>query len=189
MKIKYSFFLLIISISCKPGHDEIYKFDPRNLVENEIKLSEIADEISYIPLDNIYPLGPIHSNFTFLENSIYFSVTYTGILEFSRNGKFIRKIGKIGRGPGEYTSYIHFSVDEEKGLIYVLDIHSKSSPIKVYSGAGYFQKGISLSESENSINTFEYYNSKFIVFNSLSYGDSKYNWIISDTLGNIIPFF
>lgn len=106
------------------------KFDPRNLVENEIKLSEIAYEISYIPLDNIYPLGPIHNNFIFLENSIYFTVSYTGILEFSRNGKFIRKIGNIGRGPGEYSSYIHFGVDEEKGLIYVLDVRSKSSPIK-----------------------------------------------------------
>lgn len=62
----------------------------------------------------------------------------------------------------------------------------KVAQLKVYSGAGDFQKGISLSESENNIKTFEYYNSKFIVFNSLSYGDSKYNWIVFDTLGNII---
>jgi hypothetical protein len=41
---------------------------------------------------------------------------------FDMNGRFIRKIDRLGRGPGEYTNIIrHFEVDEEKHHIIVFD--------------------------------------------------------------------
>ena len=33
------------------------------------------------------------------------------IYRFSRSGKFLNKIGSIGKGPGEYTTYSTFLVD------------------------------------------------------------------------------
>ena len=98
MKSIYLLFLLL-SFSCESPNIGLIEFDPRILKENKILLSEIADEILYIPLDNPFPLETIHPNFVFLENSILFTVTNSGILEFGRDGKFIRKIGSIGR-PG-----------------------------------------------------------------------------------------
>lgn len=186
MKIKLFLIFFILTTSCKSQKKDLIEFDPTTLYGNKITLAEIADDLTYIPLDNSIPMGLIHNNYKFVNNSIFFSVTFTGILEFSRDGKFIRKIGSIGRGPGEYTYYKHFSVDEEKGLIYVLDYVNKRNSMKVYSGTGDFLKGISLSECGDNINTFEYFNSKLFVFKSLSFGDSKYNWIICDTSGNII---
>lgn len=74
----------IFVMSCEPKKKDIVEFDPRVLEENGISLSEIADDINYIPLDNIFPLGLIHNNFTIIDNSIYFSSLNIGILEYSR---------------------------------------------------------------------------------------------------------
>ena len=46
------------------------------------------------------------------------------LLIFDMNGRFIRKIGSIGQGPGEYRDPDDFTVDKEGNVIYVLDSHS-----------------------------------------------------------------
>jgi hypothetical protein len=178
--------IIIFLSSCNSQNDELFKFDPRNLEENNISLSQIADSISYIPFDNSFLMGQVHTNFQFTGNSIYFSVTYEGIFEFGRDGKFIRKIGSIGRGPGEYITYINFSVDNKRGLIYVLDNLNKSSPIKVYSKEGKFVKSIPLPEYIDNIGTSELFSSKLVIFYNMPFKNSKYNWIVFDTLGKVI---
>jgi hypothetical protein len=40
---------------------------------------------------------------------------------FDKNGKFLRQIGKAGRGPGEYIQVIDFCIDPERREIYLLD--------------------------------------------------------------------
>ena len=40
---------------------------------------------------------------------------------FDFDGKFIRKIGGIGRGPGEYTRISDFTIDRANKILYVLD--------------------------------------------------------------------
>jgi hypothetical protein len=40
---------------------------------------------------------------------------------FSKNGEFIRRIGKLGRGPGEYTSPSTFTINDKRKEIYILD--------------------------------------------------------------------
>ena len=42
------------------------------------------------------------------------------IYRFSRSGKFLNKIGSIGQGPGEYTTYSTFLVDEDKKEVYII---------------------------------------------------------------------
>ncbi len=186
METKIFLFLLLLCLPCRSQDNNLYVFDPRTLDENKILLSEIADDIAYIPLDNSFPLGEIHDNFRFTKNSIYFSVTYSGIFEFNRDGKFIRKIGSIGRGPGEYTFYSDFTIDNNKGIVYVLDNVNRKSPIKVYSRTGYFLKSISVPEYCENIQTIEFYNSKIFAFNWQMLLDTKYNWVVFDTLGNLI---
>jgi hypothetical protein len=40
---------------------------------------------------------------------------------FDKNGKFLRQIGRVGRGPGEYLQVVDFCIDTERREIYLLD--------------------------------------------------------------------
>lgn len=181
MKINY-FLLVFLLFSCKPHQNTLYEFDPRTLKENKITLSEIADDIIYIPLDNRMPMGSIYYPKYFVNNSIYLSTMNSGILVFDRRGKLIRKIGAMGRGPGEYTYCYYFTVDDKNETVYVLD----SKIIKVYSKSGTFLRSISLNENGTSFDAIEYSNSKLFLSNSIQYEDTQYEWIVLDTLGNLI---
>lgn len=99
LKSKYLFFFFIDIFM---PDNTLYEFNPTTLVENKITLSEITDDITNIPPDNSFPTGMIYK-YELTYNSINLSVKDTGILTFDRNGKFLRKIENIGRGPGEYT--------------------------------------------------------------------------------------
>jgi hypothetical protein len=182
MKTKYLLILIILSISCKPENKGLFEFDPRSLEENEITLSKITDEITYIPLDNSFPIGQIYKKIKFINNSIYLSAKGNGILAFDREGKFVRKIGSIGRGPGEYAYYYDITVDDKKETIYNMD----QSNIKVYSKTGDFLRSIRLKEYGDNIDSFEIYNSKLFIFFLLQVDNAKYECIILDTLGNLM---
>jgi hypothetical protein len=183
MKTKYLLILIILSISCKPENKWLFEFDPTSLTENKITLTRIADDINYIPLDNSIPLGLIYDKIIFINNSIYLSVKDIGILAFNKEGKTLRKIGSIGRGPGEYIYNFSFTVDEKTETVYVLD---RGNIIKVYSRTGCFQRSISLQEYGDIIHAIESYNSKLFLSYRLAGDNAKYEWIILDTLGNLI---
>jgi hypothetical protein len=177
-----SFVSFLSLLSCKSPDNSLYQFDPRNLIENEIRLSEIADDIKYIPLDNIYPLGLIHDNIEFINNSIYLSEKDIGILVFDKTGKIIRKIGSKGRGPGEYLYTFDFTVDEKTETIYVWD----NNIIKVFSKSGKFERSFSLKEYGDFIYPVILLNSSLFAFFSVQFGNAEYKWITVDSLGNII---
>ena len=44
-----------------------------------------------------------------------------GLFVFDMEGRFIRKIGSLGNGPGEYAVIKDFTLDTENGVIYLLD--------------------------------------------------------------------
>jgi hypothetical protein len=182
MKSKYLILSFFLAISCKSPDNGLYQFDPRTLKENRITLSEIADDITYIPLDNSFPISLIYNPRYFINNSIYLSTSNTGIMEFDRKGKFLRKIGNIGRGPGEYVNYSQFTVDDKSETVYVLD----AGIIKVYSKTGNFLRSISLKEFGEGVDAVEFYNSKLFVSYPLQFAGIKYDWIILDTLGNLV---
>ena len=45
------------------------------------------------------------------------------LIAFSREGKFIRRIGGLGRGSGEFSTIEDFTVDPVNRLIYIMDRH------------------------------------------------------------------
>jgi hypothetical protein len=175
-------FLVLLIISCDKKDYKLYEFDPRNLVENKISLEDIADSIIYIPLDNSYPLGLIYE-FYLTNNYIYLTAKDIGVLVFNRKGKFVRKIGAVGRGPGEYTRFTKFTIDDKNGTVYVQD---SGNNIMVYSRNGSFIRSLSIQEYGGNIDLVRFFNSKLFVFNYLPFGDAKYNWIILDTLGHLL---
>jgi hypothetical protein len=79
--------------------------------EDTLKASYFADTVIYIPLEttkesfieSIYQL--------WMNDSVILINNWGGgLLMFKQNGKFIKQIGKKGRGPGEYGSIYHFDV-------------------------------------------------------------------------------
>jgi hypothetical protein len=183
MKSKHLFFLLFLAFSCKSPDNKLYEFDPRTLKGNEITLSEIADDITYIPLDNIHPLSRI-LNIIFTKDEIYLNSRNIGILAFDREGKFISKIGSIGRGPGEYRIYLHFCIDEKSGRVY--NHADQTGLIQVFSGTGQFIRSFSVKEYGTGIQNIVFLNSRLFVQCAVNYANANFEWIIYDTLGNII---
>jgi len=179
MKFELVTVIVIIAISCKHQNTGLYEFDPRSLDENKITLAEIADDITYISLDNSYPLSLIYKYY-FINNSIYLSAKDVGILRSDRDGRISKKIGAIGRGPGEYLYPMKFVVDYNQETVYVNDIGNK---LYAYSKNGNFLRTISFNEYSGNIDQIHFYNSKLFLFNFLQFGDTKYNWIVIDTLG------
>lgn len=82
----------------------------------ELRLSEIADTVEMIPLEQVYDsdiaqverIIPYKGHYYIL-NTIGFS--NGSILVFDKNGNFVRKIDKRGGGPGEYADVQDIAVD------------------------------------------------------------------------------
>jgi hypothetical protein len=191
MNNNFLLFLILGVLSCSPSDDNLYEFDPRNLSEYKITLSDLADDITYIPLENSFPIGSFYSYRTTF-NTIFVSAKDLGILEFNRNGKFIRNIGDIGRGPGEYRYFMNFAVDPLTNSVYILD----NNIIKTYSGRGQFGRTIPLQEYDWRSDNIEFFHNKLIVTENIYNGNAKYSWLILDTTGillkrkdNSIPAF
>ena len=183
MKSKHLFFLFILSFSCKSPDNKLYEFYPRSLEENKMTLAKIADDIDYIPLDNSFPIGVIYENIEFINNSVYLSARDIGILVFDKEGKILRKIGSVGRGPGEYVVNFLFTVDQKTETVYVWD---SDNIIKAYSKTGKYIRSFSPKEYGTIIAAVESFDSKLFVAYYINYDDVKYDWIFLDTLGKII---
>jgi hypothetical protein len=193
---KYTCLILLtfLLLSCDSGNKSPLTIDPRKINGRSITLSDIADDIVYVPLDNIIPF----TNFKYVitPDYLYVSAKGNGILKFDRKGKLIKKIGSEGRGPGEYLYGIHFTVDERTGNVYVLD----PKKVKVYSPSGIFLRDILYERYMKSYamaGGLENYNSLLFLPDFIMRGNSKFNWIFLDTLGNLVskkdnsvpPFF
>lgn len=186
--LKYSLIIciLLFLVSCKPKDRDLFVFSPALIQENEITLSQLADEITYIPLDDSILMAGINSNYNpkFVNNHMYLCDSNHGILIFNRDGSFLRKVGSKGRGPGEYLFGSEFAVDNITGSVYLSDL---SNLIKVYSRNGDYQRSFSLKEYGGSIDALTMFNDRLFVTFNLQFGDDfKYEWVFLDTLGNIV---
>ncbi|MCG8309682.1 MAG: 6-bladed beta-propeller, partial [Cytophagales bacterium] len=76
--------------------------------ENMLTTSEFADTVLYIPLEtNSQSLFKKISQIQLINDNILISSTHR-LLLFTKKGKFIRQIGKKGKGPGEYLLIFDF---------------------------------------------------------------------------------
>jgi hypothetical protein len=89
--------------------------------KNSIKLSQIASKVEYIQLEtNGNCLINSNAKYYFSDNFIFVS-NWDHILKFTSDGKFLKKIGNPGRGPGEINSISILSCIPEKRLIITHD--------------------------------------------------------------------
>ncbi len=90
--------------------------------DSELLLSSVFDSIYFIPLETkeeclINRVKSVH----FYDSLIIVTDVKRGIMVFSGNGKFLYNIGKIGRGPEEYTSINQSYVNDQLGSVFVID--------------------------------------------------------------------
>ena len=89
-----------------------------------LKASYFADTVIYIPLETTPKslLGPIRQIWAD-DSTILIDNWKSGLCLFGKDGRFIRRIGEIGNGPGEYLSIFHFDVIHD--TIYVSSTNRK----------------------------------------------------------------
>ena len=101
-----------------------------------IFLSEIAGEITAIELESTDEslLNPdCIINVIVSENEVFIA-SMEKIYVFNKEGKFIRTIGSIGQGPGEYLGIVKFTLDEKNRRLFI----SSGSKIISYDWTGNF---------------------------------------------------
>jgi hypothetical protein len=132
MKMKWTV-LLIFSItlaSCGRGTEEVadsydsdnfFVVDYESILDNPemVLLSDLASGIEYIKLETndnclLHPRADYQftKDYIFVDNKKF-------ILQFDRQGNFIKQIGKYGRGPGEIGLIRILSVIDEEQLLVV----------------------------------------------------------------------
>lgn len=104
------------------NYNIFFQIKYETLLKNKetIRLSQIASDVEYVHLetnDDCLLWGGV-KEFFFTDNFIFIS-NRDHILKFSRNGKFIKKIGTPGRGPGEIDLIVTMSVVPDQKLIVV----------------------------------------------------------------------
>ncbi len=132
MKSTLTFILIFLLFACATDKSENSKGVRIIPVEDnignfaDILLSDLAKNIHYIPLETSsdcilsgdLSLRACGGNFILLDRGKKFMV-------FDREGKFVRSVGRTGKGPGEFLSARQFSVDREKCQIDICSIFDK----------------------------------------------------------------
>ena len=104
--------------------------------QKEIKLSEVASGVKYIPLETTAEslLDKDILNVTFAGDYL-FVCDFVNLFQFTPEGKFIRKIGKAGEGPGEYAkSILAVTYDEDAKQIFISDFRDLIARVCAVSG-------------------------------------------------------
>lgn len=155
-----------------------------------ISLSQIAESIKYIPLDNQIQVSALYD--VKIDEKYIYCATPQGILLYSKEGEFIRRIGNKGRGPGEYVNGNHIAINEDNMDIIVLDLNR----ILIYSVSGKLKRTILLDGLGSRFGDVEYNEGQIYLAKSFVV-QTEQQWVSLDTLGRVLttkinplkPFF
>ena len=149
--MKYILLLLVITLlGCSSNKKQEMtsklKIPVINLSKNvssvpSLLLSEVAEKLEIVPLEmtdesvlsDITEMQVTDHNIWIDHGREFY------IYRFSRSGKFLNKIGSIGQGPGEYTNYSTFLVDEDKKEVYII---ANTNGVLAYDFKGNFKRKI-----------------------------------------------
>lgn len=124
-----SYVFMFFVISCA-SNDNSNVIDLEDAFDNNstIMLSELVNDIKYIQLEtnNKSRVGNIEVKVAgggLLVNALG---GQSGMFLFNQNGEFIRKIGNVGKGPGEYRNIVGYHYENTSGEIIIkTDIHKR----------------------------------------------------------------
>lgn len=139
--------LLVVLSSCqtkeKGSHAKLVDVNGNKVIDCNI--SEVTDTVDFL-LSNLLKsceMIALETN----DSSLFESTYHIGVSDnylaihsrgrmpiklFNRQGKFVRNIGKIGRGPGEFSSLYGIQLDEAANKVYLMPF-ANARKILVYS--------------------------------------------------------
>ncbi|MDR2036799.1 MAG: 6-bladed beta-propeller [Bacteroidales bacterium] len=164
--IVFIYFLLVSScvnnhaqITSTQKNEELITIDLDAISEGDsLKLSSVFKPVETIILETNENclIGEINAIQAFDDYLFILDMHQAkGLFVFNREGKFIRRIGSIGKGPGEYTFPRDFTIDPDKKEIYLLDFNTNS--IHLYTLEGVYQRTIT-SLCDARIKSIQYHN-------------------------------
>ena len=151
--------LLIVLFSCDRKStndtsktDSIIKIDLLSKAEFTVnKLSEIATDIEYIPLQTTQ--SSLIASFVLktvsINDRIYLRNSGLGgeILCFDLDGKFLFKLQNTGRGPEEYTSITDFDVSSDNKILNIISSVDRKLLVYGISETGFtFKRSVTLGD-------------------------------------------
>jgi hypothetical protein len=96
--------------------------------ETELLFSSLFKKVTPIVLETNDEalIGQINS-FRIYDGHIYIMDKYSAktLFVFNMEGRFVRKIGRLGMGPGEYSGISDFAINTDKKEIYLLDMNHR----------------------------------------------------------------
>ena len=163
--------------------DEFFVVDYESILNNKslVSLSELADNIEYIPLEtNEQCLLRSTAKYYFTDEFIFVNnIEY--ILQFDRTGKFIKQIGKPGRGPGEIGLIRMLSVlDDQKQLVVQTNWARK---LYYFSYDGDFLRSLPF---EDVLYIKSIPVESFLNFDACVYGHEDYMFALINTAGDTL---
>jgi hypothetical protein len=195
-------FLLIpvFLFSCQPARQQKDQKDIIHLAIDPAhlppiaKLSEIAKSIRVVPLEtNPNCLIGSTQHLFVGKNSILVSTSggENKLLHFSLEGKYLNKIGSVGKGPGEYSDINDMSVFENPLRVFIYP--SSMRKILEYSFNGNLKREIVRGKGignykvldENRIGCISYKDYEFMIINSLTSDTLKYIKVAPGTISGI----
>ena len=171
--MKYFFLivlLLVLLTTCDKNEQKsegIKKIDVSSAFgqNDKVFLSEIADSISYIQLqsDSNCIIGDIRKPDKNIQFGLdrFFINDGKNLFSFNNSGAFLFKIGRQGKGPGEYISIDNFSILEKYRLILIYS--AAQQKLLIYTYENKFVKSIKIDYWPLQLATLK---DEYIVFGS-----------------------
>lgn len=140
-------FLLLLSCNHKSREDEASVVKV-SLIEKEVSILDVFDRLEVIPLETTDSNLLIWPDKVLIENGKIgiFDAKHPTLFVFDENGKFLRKIGRKGNGPGEYREVYDVIIEPESGNFQMI---SPFGSIFSYTPDGDFIERIRLPERAN----------------------------------------
>ena len=181
--------LLLIITGCNNGNidnPEVQTIDISNLKQTgqRLRLSEIATDIEYVKLE-ITEESILDYNFWVQVSENYIIIYHYNmkqVLLFSRDGKYLRKIGRSGKGPSEYIKVAYFAIDDEEEIIILYDINT--GRFLLYTIEGEYIRTIKQNPSRFIVS----HNNNLVLFYPyfIAKENEFYQFLILDFEGNIL---
>ena len=153
--------------------------------ERELKLSELADSVWYVPLETKPEcvLAEKFDHFRYRNHRFYVMDDYSKTVHvFSDEGKFLHRIGNKGQGPKEFYWCYQLVVDGHS--LYILDMLNR---IKKYDLEGNWTKDIKLTKQPYRLLSLE--GGKlacYISDDQFPKKEDAYSWLILNAEGDSV---
>jgi len=147
IKTTLSFLLIIFSISCSQNHDRKENFlyvNIDNIETIDVALSELVESFEIIKLETIQEALFNWANGIAISDDYIMIADGTPITAkvFTRSGKFVRGLGQIGKGPGEYNTVVSPHIAQTEPFYWLLVggnySHAKEGWIYQFDSVGKF---------------------------------------------------